>query len=235
MKIGLASYEFKNGDMAFNLRQIERAMAEAAGKADLLCFGESFLQGFDALTWRYEHDRDVAVSRDAPVMRYLKALTVRYGVDLLFGYTERDGESIYSSCAVLADGTLLHNYRRISMGWKEHDLTDDHYREGSSTEPFLYHSRTVQVALCGDLWAFPERFTTDGLLIWPIYVNFDPKEWTTFTQEYAAQANLAARETLMVNSLSREFPSHGGAFHFVDGEVVEKLAFDREGVLVVEV
>lgn len=234
MKIGLASYEFKNGDMAFNLSQIERAMAQVQGKVDLLCFGESFLQGFDALIWQYDRDRAVAVTQDAPVMRHLKALTARCGVDLLFGYTERDRERLYSSCAVLVDGAMAHNYRRVSMGWKEYDLTDEHYCEGTSTEPFLYQGRTVQVALCGDLWAFPERFATGGLLLWPVYVNFNPEEWPTFAQEYAAQAKLAAQETLMVNSLSRDPVSHGGAFHFVDGVIAERLDFDREGILIVE-
>ncbi len=126
MKIGLAAYAFENGDIAFNLHQIEKAMAAVSGKADLLCFGETFLQGFDALAWQYERDKDVAVSQDSPVMEQLKALTVQYGVDLLFGYVERDGERIYSSCAVIERGALLHNYRRISRGWKEYDITDGH-------------------------------------------------------------------------------------------------------------
>ena len=235
MRIGLAVYEFKNGDMSFNLSQMERAAADAAGRADLLCFGESFLQGFDALTWQYDHDRAMAVTPDSPAMRYLKALTVRYGVDLLFGYTERDGESLYSSCAVLSGGAMLHNYRRISRGWKEFDITDGHYCEGTSTEPFCYRGRTVQIALCGDLWDFPERFVTDGLLIWPVYLTLTAEDWADAVAEYAAQAKQAARETLMVNSLSSDPVSHGGAFHFVDGVIAERLDFDREGILIVEV
>ena len=39
MKIGLASYRCENRDMQFNIRQIERAMKETRGKADLLCLG----------------------------------------------------------------------------------------------------------------------------------------------------------------------------------------------------
>ena len=236
MKIGLAAYAFENGDISFNLHQIEKAMAAVSGKADLLCFGETFLQGFDALTWQYERDKDVAVSQDSPVMEQLKALTVQYGVDLLFGYVERDGERIYSSCAVIERGALLHNYRRISRGWKEYDITDGHYCEGTSTAPFLYRGRTVMIALCGDLWDFPERFATDGLLIWPVYVNYDPEEWTAAAVEYAQQARLAARETLMVNSLSREpLPSYGGAFHFCDGAIAASVPLGRDEILIVEV
>lgn len=234
LRIGLAAYEFRNGDMSFNLSQIERAMTEAQGKVDLLCFGESFLQGFDALTWQYEHDREIAVTRNDPVMRYLKALTARCGVDLLFGYTERDRERLYSSCAVLVDGAMAHNYRRVSIGWKEYDFTDEHYCEGATAAPFLYRGHAIRLALCGDLWAFPERFATDDLLIWPVYVSYTPEDWAENLPEYAAHARSVARETLMVNSLSRDPVSHGGAFHFVDGVIAERLDFDREGILIVE-
>ena len=46
MKIGLVSYEFKNGEIEYNIEKIEKAIISANGKADLLCFGETFLQGF---------------------------------------------------------------------------------------------------------------------------------------------------------------------------------------------
>ena len=114
MKLGLASYQFRNKDIAFNLSQIEKAMQESQGKVDLLCFGESFLQGFDSLVWNYEIDKDMAISQNSSVMDKLCNLTVQYKIDLLFGYVKKNGESIYSSCAVIEKGKIIHNYRRIS-------------------------------------------------------------------------------------------------------------------------
>lgn len=235
MKIGLASYKFINQDLSFNLSQIEKAMQAAQGSVDLLCFGETFLQGFDALNWDYGHDRDFAVASDSSLMRDLCDLTLRYGVDLLFGYFERDEDCIYSSCAVLEKGRLVHNYRRISKGWKEYTITDEHYREGTDTGAFRYHGQSIMLALCGDLWESPERFQTDGLLIWPVYVNFERNEWPGYEIKYAKQAQLAAHETLMINSLSDNPKSYGGAFHFVDGTLRKKTAYDREEILIVEV
>lgn len=235
MKIGLASYEFKNNDIAFNISQIEKAMKAARGAVDLLCFGEAFLQGFDSLCWNYENDRDVAVSSDSKIMQQLCDLTVQWGTDLLFGYIEKENDSIYSSCAVIVKGKLIHNYRRISKGWKEYSITDEHYKEGVSAEAFLYHGQSVMIALCGDVWDFPERFKTDGLLIWPVYVDFELDEWAQYEKEYAEQAFLAAGKTLMINSISANPQSHGGAFCFVDGKIEKALAYDLEDVLVVEV
>lgn len=41
MKIALASYEFVNNNLEFNLTQIEKALGNAKNKADMVCFGES--------------------------------------------------------------------------------------------------------------------------------------------------------------------------------------------------
>ena len=234
MKIGLAPYKFKNNDIAFNLSQIEKAMQSMQGKADLLCFGETFLQGFDALSWDFEKDKNIAVSQDSPIMRQLCDWTLRYGVDLLLGYLERDGDSIYSSCVVLEQGKNVHNYRRISKGWKE-PTADGHYQEGNDTREFLYRGRRFQIALCGDLWDFPERFQTDHILIWPIYVNFPLEDWANYEQEYAEQARLASRQTLLVNSISDDPIAHGGSFYFANGHIEKRTAYDEEEILLVEV
>ena len=85
MTIALAPFIFTNNDLAANMAQMERGLSLARGRADLLCFGEAFLQGFDAMNWDYAHDRAVAVTQDRAEIRRLCALTQQYGVDLLFG------------------------------------------------------------------------------------------------------------------------------------------------------
>ena len=92
------------------------------------------------------------------------------------------------------------------------------------------------MALCGDLWEFPDRFRTDELLIWPVYVNFTVEEWNhSALDEYAAQAALAAKEVLMINPIDNEPVNHGGAFHFHHGQTIARLPFDQEGILAVEI
>ncbi len=235
MRIGLAAYRFKNKDVEYNIRQMEKALKESQGKADLLCFGETFLQGFDSLCWDFQIDKDIAITQNSAVMQRICSLTVKYQTDLLFGYVEREGDTLFSSCAVVEQGKIIHNYRRISKNWKEYSRTDGHYREGTATDELLYHGRNIMIALCGDLWLFPERFKTDDLLIWPVYVNFDLEEWEAYEQDYADQALLASRQALMINSITDNPISHGNAFYFYDGKVKQKLGYDTEAVLIVEV
>ena len=232
MKIGLASYECRMNDMDFNLDQIEKALI-ASEDADLVCFGEAFLQGFAAVTSDYATDIERAVALDSLPMAKIRELSSKYRKAVMIGYIEKDGPDICSSCALIENGDILHNYRRISKNWKDYEITSGNYREGTDTSPFLFHGVEMNVALCGDLWIYPESFRSGGLLIWPVYVNFDLDE--TESGEYAKQAAKACEKTLLVNPLSNDPLSRGGAFFFVNGKVEKSLGLDKEGVLIVEV
>jgi N-carbamoylputrescine amidase len=216
------------------MAQIERALKEAAGKAELLLFGEAFLQGFDSLKFDFETDRAVAVSRDSETMEALKRLTKVYGAALLFGYIEREGEAVYSSCALISGGELVHNYRRVSAGWKVPGA-DAHYREGDDTKGFRFGGEDITIALCGDLWDSPGRFNTGGLLIWPVYLNYTPAEWAEgVLAEYAEHANSVAPRALMINPLDDDPVSYGGAFAFVGGRAAAGTKFGEESILIVD-
>ena len=236
MRIGLVSYRCETGNTPFNLNQIELAMKRSEGKADLLCFGEAFLQGFEALCWNYEIDKSVAVELFSDTISRLRSGTVQYGVSLMTGYIEKDQEKLYSSCVVISKGEIVHNYRRISKGWKEYSKTDDHYCEGKGTGAFQLCGKDITIALCGDLWDFPEQFKTEHLLIWPVYVNYSLAEWNHGgLGEYAAQAALAADDTLMINPIDFSPVNHGGSFHFHKGQTIAKIPFDQEGILIVDI
>ena len=171
MRIGLVSYRCENRNIDFNMKQIELAMQRMKGELDLLCFGEAFLQGFDALCWNYESDKAIALELSSEMISQLRTLTIKYGISLITGYIEKDEGKLYSSCVVIADGDIVHNYRRISKGWKEYSKTDGHYCEGNVTGSFYLQGKEMTLALCGDLWEFPDRFRTDRLLIWPVYCS----------------------------------------------------------------
>ncbi len=237
MKIALASALIKDKNINDNLVQMERYMKEAKRlDADLVCFGEAFLQGFNALTWQFDQDQSIAVSTSSNIFKQIMTMTKAIGIDVLFGYNELDGECIYSSCALISDGSIIHNYRRISRGWKEYSKTDEHYKEGSSVETFTYKNKKCLIALCGDLWDFPERFNLhEDILFWPVYVSWTKEAWENGEKlEYASQADLCCRNTLYINSIC-EGDAFGGAVHFFNGSIQNELEILNEGLLIVEV
>lgn len=237
MKIALASARIVDRDIKHNLAQMERYVKKAKAEgAELVCFGEAFLQGFNALSWKYEEDKEIALTTSSSVFAKIKKLTKEEGVDVLFGYNELEGESIYSSCALICNGEIIFNYRRISKGWKEYSKTDEHYKEGLSVEVFNYKNKKCAIGLCGDIWDYPERFAlAEDILFWPVYVCWTKEEWESGGKiEYAEQAKLCCENTLYINSIC-DGDAFGGAIHFVDGKIQKELPIFHDGLLYVTI
>lgn len=237
MKIALASARIIDRDINYNLSQMQRYMRAAkVNGADLICFGEAFLQGFNALSWQYEEDKKIALAASSPELAQIKTLTEKIGIDVLFGYNEFDNGTIYSSCALVADGEIIQNYRRISKGWKEYSKTDEHYKEGTDVTVFDYKGKTCVIGLCGDLWDYPERFALgEDLLLWPVYVCWTKEEWENKRKlEYAKQANRCCRNTLYMNSICGG-DAFGGAVQFLDGKIQRELPLLYVGLLYITI
>lgn len=237
MKIALASKPFVNGDTPRNLQTMLASMGEAAASgAALICFGEAFLQGFDALHWTWQQDQPIAVDRCSSEILRLQQASRTLGIDVLFGYIERAGEELYSSCMLIEQGEITLNYRRISRGWKEYTRTDHHYREGDSPCLFTYRGRKMTIALCGDLWDRRDAFILGAeVLLWPIYCDYSLHEWANgVTADYAHQCCGVAPVTLMINSICPP-DGFGGCWQFEDGALRAQLAPGTEGLLLVEV
>ena len=237
MKIALASARIVDRDINHNLSQMERYMKEAKAEgAELVCFGEAFLQGFNALSWRYEEDKKIALTTSSREFVRIKRLIKELGIDVLFGYNELEREAIYSSCALISGGEIVHNYRRISKGWKEYTKTDEHYKEGASVEVFSYKNKKCVIGLCGDLWEYPERFALgEDILLWPVYVCWTKEEWENGGKiEYAEQAKLCCENTLYINSIC-DGDAFGGATHFMGGKIQKELPIFHDGLLYVTI
>ena len=236
MKIALCSAQIVNKDIKHNLSQMESCIVAAKkGGAELVCFGETFLQGFDALSWSYEQDKAMAISINSKIFAQICNMSVEHGIDVLFGYVEICGEAIYSSCALISSGKLHHNYRRISKGWKEYTRTDEHYKEGDTVDVFNYKGKKCVIALCGDLWDCPERFALgEDLLLWPVYVSYTAEEWENgIKAEYAEQAGKCCANTVYVNSVC-DGDAWGGAALFEKGTVKRDLPAGNVGILLIE-
>ena len=79
-----------------------------------------------------------------------------------------------------------------------------------------------------------DKFITNRIVLWPVYVNFSLDEWPQEEIEYAQQAEKISERVLMANSLSDDPVSHGGTFVFKEGIILNKLQYDVEDILIVE-
>ena len=209
MKCALAAMGFIDGDIQYNKSVIIDTMKNYSDTADIVIFGEAFLQGFYCADFNVEHDEKIAVSRSDSIITEICSAAEKYKLAVSFGFIEKEGDLFYSSqLTVDQAGKVIDLYRRVSPGWKE-SFADEHYREGEEFHSFLFLDRKVVVGLCGDLW-----FDTNidrinklhpDIVFWPVYTDFNEHEWNTSEKlEYAAQAGRIKSKVLYVNSLCKD-------------------------------
>ncbi|WIV11526.1 carbon-nitrogen hydrolase family protein [Proteiniborus sp. MB09-C3] len=243
MKIGLVSEVFQDGNIGYNFNQIKKQLIKCSEKKfDLICFGESFLQGFEGLSWEYHQDLLKACSQNDEIISSLRGLAIRHKIALSFGYIEREEDIIYSSNIVISDsGEILDNYRRISPGWKEPIADLRYYKEGNGFSLFNYKGKRFATAICGDLWDDEHIDSIKELkadcVLWPLYVDYSIDKWENGErEEYAHQVKEIQAPVLMINSyVEDESRAKGGCCVFQNGHVLKELPMGSLGVLEYEV
>ena len=242
MMIALAAVGFQNGNTAYNKEKIKTVIREHRYQSDLILFGETFLQGFDSLSWNYENDKNIAATANDPVIDEIRETAKECSVAVSFGYIEKEGDSLFSSQLTIGkNGEIIDNFRRVSVGWKE-PVADSHYKEGDGFHTFRFEDKEFAVGLCGDLWddANVERMKAlnADVVLWPVYTDFNYEEWNNaIKHEYAEQAALFGHAVCYVNSvgMDREGPetAKGGAAYFLDGRIRYQTPAGEESVLYV--
>lgn len=244
MKIALAAVGFITNDIAYNFEKIKKIVKEYFDKVDLIIFGESFLQGFDCLSWKYLKDIEIAIDQESDIIKEIESLCENYQVAVSFGYIEKAENKIYSSQLTIDKyGNILNNYRRISTGWKE-SFADHHYAEGDDFVQFNYLNKSFSVALCGDLWYEEncnklKKLNTD-IVLWPVYTDFNYQEWNdNIKYEYAEQSDKCGEKVVYVNSYCLDKNSYdiarGAEAFFSKGKIESEISAGEERVLIVEV
>jgi N-carbamoylputrescine amidase len=208
--------------------------------AEIVCFGETFLQGFDSLSWNYITDKKIAITKNSQITKRIAKRASDLKIAVGFGYIEKERENLFSSYLTIdKNGEIVDNYQRVSPGWKEISKTDHHYREGTELHAFVLNGYKILVALCGDLWDEKNiktiRTIRPEIILWPAYVNFSIEKWKQEEKEYALQASKTNSGVLMVNSISRNPDSLGGCCFFYKGQTIGKINFGTEGILEIEI
>lgn len=239
MKIGLVAALIKNNNIEDQIELIENYLKQNK-TCHMLCFGESFLHGFEGLTWNYEIDKDRALSLDSPPIERIKVLAKEYSCALSLGFVENYEDGLYCSNMVIdKSGNLVDIFRRVSEGWKVPETTSQ-YKEGDGFHSFELEGISFATATCGDLW-YDENVeamnkVTKDIILWPMYIDFSKKRWEISEEEqYIEKSSSFGVPALMYNSY-KEDPkgAQGGCYVFKDGKLVASLDMGAEGVLEVD-
>ncbi|MCK8059911.1 MULTISPECIES: nitrilase-related carbon-nitrogen hydrolase [unclassified Fusibacter] len=236
LKIGLVAATFIDGDIDHQIKEI-KYYVKNNNHLDMLFFGESYIQGFEGLTWDYEKDLDIAISLDSPLMADLKNFAKDQATGISFGFIEREGNELYSSNVVIdSKGKIINLFRRVSEGWKE-PIATDMYKEGKELNTFEFGGKTFTTLICGDLFHQEnldavQKVKADYLL-WPLYIDYSVKDWQeSVSAEYAEQAGKTGQKVLMINSFSvDENRAHGGCYVYNKGKIEQELSLGNVGVL----
>jgi len=87
VKCALASMGFLNGDVQYNKNIIIDTVKKHSQNADIVIFGEAFLQGFYSITFDCEHDMELAITQDDSIIWEICSIAKRYNTAISFGYS----------------------------------------------------------------------------------------------------------------------------------------------------
>ena len=145
MKYALAAVGFINEDIEYNKAVLADTLRKCAGRADVVIFGEAFLQGFYGINFIAKHDTTVSISRDDMIIREICSMAKEYTIAVAFGFIEKDGDVFFSSQMTIdKNGQIIDLYRRVSPGWKE-SFAGKEYCEGDGFHTFHLLGREVAI------------------------------------------------------------------------------------------
>jgi len=216
VKIGLAQINTRVGAIDANTNKVldYAARARAAG-CDLVLFPELTLCGYppeDLLLHRGLRTR-VAAALD-------KVRTEVRGIAVYVGYPEYQGDSIFNSAALLRDGAVLGNYRKVAL--PNYAVFDEkrYFQPGNSPTVVDLDGLKLGLVICEDVWLSapcraPAAAGADVILV----INGSPFHGT---QQQAREQVLAQRAK--ENSLPLVY------LNMVGGQ--DELVFDGGSVVV---
>ena len=226
-------------DLAGNLALMEEAMVEGSREGwDLLVFGEAFLQGFEAFSFRYREDVHKALFVRSPEITLIRHWARDYKIGVAFGFLENEAGGLYSSYLVLdKKGSLAGHYRRVSRGWKTKEACAD-YREGKHFISLDFEGWRLTPLICGDFWEddllaqIIDRDPETDLFLWPVHCDYDQALWEeSECQAYRERTRILEKPILLVNNyIDQADRAKGGVYLWHQGKEVDSLPYGSPGL-----
>jgi NAD+ synthase (glutamine-hydrolysing) len=237
MQIALAQINTHVGAIEANASRVfECAETARAEGADLILFPELTLSGYppeDLLLHRGLRDR-VGQS----LGRIVAQLT---GVAALVGYPEYDGDTLYNSAALIKDGAILANYRKLVL--PNYSVFDEkrYFEPGQGPCVVELGGLRLGIAICEDVWEpQPGMLAADAGAEALLVINGSPyridkqRIRESVLQQRVAETGLPLIYVNMVGGQDELIFDGGSVALDHQGEVVQRLPAFEESVACVE-
>jgi predicted amidohydrolase len=148
VRIALANLRFP-ASPAESVRQAEQAIADAAGRADLLCFPECFVPGYRI--GKSIPPPDAAFLSDA--WATIARAAGKANVAVILGTERLEGERLLTTALVInREGTLAGFQDKVQLDPSE----DFVYTPGKERRVFTSGPLTFGIVICHEGWRYPE-------------------------------------------------------------------------------
>ena len=149
MRIAIIQFKPEFGDIQGNIDKAVSMME--TDEADLFILPELCFSGYTFVSKREAFDLSESALEGFTVKR-IKDIAFKKNVGIIYGFPERDGESIYNSCQFVAPEGETHLYRKLHRYYYEKDW----FSPGNlPLEVFDFRGGKLGMMICFD-WIFPE-------------------------------------------------------------------------------
>jgi len=154
-RIRLYQSTCRDGDLAFNTQRALHAIAESAGKTDLLVFPETYLQGFPTV----ENIGELAIAIYGAVISSLVHAVRQAGISIVIGFAEVDDGRFYNTALLIDEGgEICLRYRKSHLYLSDQGV----FEPGHEFPVCEWHGIRVGILICFDI-EFPEVARTLAL------------------------------------------------------------------------
>ena len=225
MKIVLETCESICYDVPANIRlMVERTREAAQAGAECICFGASFLQGIDALTWNVANDVHLAIKIYSVEMKILMETAKYYDIAIAFGFYEECYRSFYCSYVFIDNnGVIIDMYRSCCQDWRHPDADVNRYKGGPDFHAFMYKDKRFLSTLGNDLEDEGRLQQINEIekdvILCPAVGFLSEEAWTNKQIQLASQYTKVNQKMLFVPTLSYQTAPYGCSLSIIDGKI----------------
>ncbi len=152
MKVGFFQFNPQLGEIDYNLKKIEKSLAQARN-LDLLVLPELCNSGYN-----FKNKREaLSLAEEIPQgksTQFLSSLAKKKKCFAVAGINEKEGKNLYNSAVLVGPKGYLGKYRKLHLFYKEKNL----FEPGNLGLPiFNLHGVKLGILICFD-WRFPETW-----------------------------------------------------------------------------